>query len=462
MKRKQELRKKYIMLEDTQCKAIWQGDSCSYTLNVQTQWKDYVESAKLCYKRLKTMVLADANARKKRKRNPNKCKAEPATQKGARQTQDEGHKIATEAETHPQDELNTDERIWHDLKQICNNGKARRQAAARLGKKRYNSPPQFQPQDCRMNSETKATHMSYHAFCKTIRNRCQHHSVISPLYAHQDSIQEVIKERTVAGQKQYIITWTATNMLRRHLPLLKATGYQVAKAEKWQDIYKLYGPRAGRLCATVTLKPRFEPADGNNIPPELIDDFRAKKAGLGHLRLADTTDTRKDANKSNLDKQGHWIRINRKTPPALIHEPHLEKLINIDSMDVVNPDHDIPAQGVCSIKIAPNMWPTDCKKPQLARVYTASGKAFGTLTVERLKMLHRAFTHTQMHRKELHAHFNNPCFEYAVMKLLSRYGHGQAKGNREKGPKQEFSTPEGFVKALADGLNLTTEKLHHH
>ena len=129
---------------------------------------------------------------------------------------------------------------------MCENGKLKRQTSANTkSTKQHNKAPLFQPQDC--SYQTGARHMSYHAFCKTIRNHCQRHSVISPLYALQDSIQQFIKERKVAGQQQYMITWAATNMLRKHLPLLKAIGYQIAKAEKCQEICKLFGPKAGRL-----------------------------------------------------------------------------------------------------------------------------------------------------------------------------------------------------------------------
>lgn len=45
------------------------------------------------------------------------------------------------------------------------------------------------------------------------------------------------------------------------------------------------------------------------------------------------------------------------------------------------------------------------------------------------------------------------------MRLLSRYKDGHTQGNKETGLKQEWSKPEGFMKALAKGLSLTTESL---
>ncbi|KAL0041860.1 hypothetical protein WJX79_007000 [Trebouxia sp. C0005] len=244
-------------------------------------------------------------------------------------------------------------------------------------------------------------------------------------------------------------------MLRRHLPLLKATGYQAAKVEACQEVHKLFGPRAGRMTAKVTLKPKFEPAEGNNIPQHLIDEFEEKRAGMGHLKYAETAVTRKDEGKSNLDRQGHWIPLQSKATPALLHEPHLDKLISINSMDVVNPDHDIPAQGICNIRLEPSV---PNKSPQIARVYFASGKACGTLNIERLWLLHQAFSHTQAHNADIHAKYNNPSFEQAVLKLLTRYKPGKVKDTNNRKLTKDWSTPNKFMKALAEGLSLDTER----
>lgn len=53
---------------------------------------------------------------------------------------------------------------------------------------------------------------------------------------------------------------------------------------------------------------------------------------------------------------------------------------------------------------------------------------------------------------------NNPCFEHAVLKLLIRYKNGHKKGSNETRMTQEWSTPDGFMQAMADGLTLTTER----
>ena len=119
----------------------------------------------------------------------------------------------------------------------------------------------------------------------------------------------------------------------------------------------MFGPTVERLTAKVTLKPSFEPAESGNIPQHLINEFEARlrdtRANIGHLKHSDVSSTRKDEHKSNMDRQGYWIPLHRKPMPALIHERHLDKLININPTDVINPDHDIPAPGVPIIGIEP-------------------------------------------------------------------------------------------------------------
>ena len=82
-----------------------------------------------------------------------------------------------------------------------------------------------------------------------------------------------MKKRTVAGQKQYLVRWTANNILQRHIPLLEATGYKIEKVERCHEIHRMFGPTVGKSTAKVTLKPKYEPADSGNIPQHLLDEF---------------------------------------------------------------------------------------------------------------------------------------------------------------------------------------------
>ena len=199
---------------------------------------------------------------------------------------------------------------------MCARGKLRRKMhTQKMAALTNNGPLCYHQHPADTTGTDPARHMSYHSFCKTMRNHCQHVSIIHPLYAHQDSIEEVLKKRTVRKQTQYMVKWTANNMLRQHIPLLKDSGYHIDKVQKCSEVGKMFGPTAGRLTALVTLKPKYEPDDGNNIPGHLIDDFETKRAGLGHLKF--TSMTRKDEHKSNTDRQGYWISLESETKPHL-------------------------------------------------------------------------------------------------------------------------------------------------
>ena len=138
----------------------------------------------------------------------------------------------------------------------------------------------------------------------------------------------------------------------------------------------------------------------------------------------------------------------------MIYEPHLEQLININPLNVVNPDQDIAAPGVPIIRITQDRQLT--QKKQIARVYSAPGKASGTLNIERLTLLHKAFNYTKQHNPEAHSRHNNPTFEQAVLKLLNRHKDGHKL--KETGNAHEWSTPNEFMKAMAEGLSLTTDR----
>ena len=133
----------------------------------------------------------------------------------------------------------------------------------------------------------------------------------------------------------------------------------------------------------VSWKPKAEPMDNIDFArdyPELIADYQAKREALGHIRLGKDAGHRKDAAKINLQRQGHWIDLQDKVSPALLHEPELGQFIDINSLDVVNPDHDITAPGNCIIRIRENDKSEDGR--QLAYVYSPSGKCAAQLRLQ--------------------------------------------------------------------------------
>ena len=176
----------------------------------------------------------------------------------------------------------------------------------------------------------------------------------------------------------------------------------------------------------VSWRPKAEPMDNIDFLrdyPELIAEYQAKREAMGHIRLGKDAGHRKDAAKTNLQRQSHWIDLQDKLGPAILHEPELGQFIDL------NPDHDITAPGNYIIRTRENDKSEGGR--QLAYVYSPSGKVCGTVAPTRLLQLYRAFQHTRTHRSDIHEQYNNPTFEQAVMMLLSRY-HAIPKDEAEK------------------------------
>ena len=125
-------------------------------------------------------------------------------------------------------------------------------------------------------------------------------------------------------------------------------------------------------------------------------------------------------------------------------------------MDTVNPDKDIaPAFEHVISKTHGNMPPAS--KP-LANIYAPSGKLCGTITFERLQILYHAFTQSQQNQPAVHQQHYNLTFEYALARLLSRYSKKHTLKSKTTRMKNHWATPDEYMKAIVDGLSITTER----
>ena len=95
----------------------------------------------------------------------------------------------------------------------------------------------------------------------------------------------------------------------------------------------------------------------------------------------------------------------------------------------------------------------------LANVHAPSGKLCDTITFERLQILYHAFTQSQQNQPEVHQHYHNPSFEHALARLLNRYSNKHTIENKNTKTKTHWATPDEYIKAMADGLGTTTERL---
>lgn len=96
----------------------------------------------------------------------------------------------------------------------------------------------------------------------------------------------------------------------------------------------------------------------------------------------------------------------------------------------------------------------------LANLCALSGTLCGTTTFERLQILHHAFTQSQQNQPEVHQQHHNLTYEHALARLLNRYSSKHTMESKTMGTQNQWATPDEYMKAIVDGLSITTE--HHH
>ena len=160
----------------------------------------------------------------------------------------------------------------------------------------------------------------------------------------------------------------------------------------------------------------------------MIDALDEAKNAADCINLAQANHRRLDQDKSNMGRQGHWPLLKSKRTSALLHDPTLAALIDINPMNTVNPDQDIaPTCDYVISKVHGNM--PLAGKP-LANVYAPSGKLRGTVTFERLQILYHAFTQTRQNQPKVHQQHHSPTFEHALARLLNRYSNKHTMENK--------------------------------
>ena len=179
--------------------------------------------------------------------------------------------------------------------------------------------------------------------------RMKHHSrnprVLEYLYNQQNHMDHIKHEchitdkRNRIKQKQYMVQWADTYILKRHLPMYLEQGYKVAGVNTCPVLRHCAGRTARHAVVKATWEPIREPAQ--NVPKEVMEDFEARKAGLDPLKLAKDNRARPDQSKSNMDKQGFQMPIHDKETSAFLHEPSLARMITIEPNETINPDQDI-------------------------------------------------------------------------------------------------------------------------
>ena len=103
--------------------------------------------------------------------------------------------------------------------------------------------------------------------------------------------------------------------------------------------------------------------------------------------------------------------------------------------------------GIILCHLPANIWQTYMRK------------LCGTITFERLQILYYAFTQSQQNEPaRVHQQHHNPTFEHALARVLNRYSNKHTMENKTTRTKNHWTTPDEYMKAIADGPSTTTKR----
>ena len=88
----------------------------------------------------------------------------------------------------------------------------------------------------------------------------------------------ITDKRNRIKQKQYMVQWADTYILKRHLPMYLEQGYKVAGVNTGPVLRQRAGRTARHAVVKATWEPIREPAQ--NVPKEVMEDFEARKQDL--------------------------------------------------------------------------------------------------------------------------------------------------------------------------------------
>ena len=283
--------------------------------------------------------------------------------------------------------------------------------------------------------------------------------IVAYLYGPQEHIKCITNDCFDNGQRKFLVHWGDTYMYEKHIALHEQDGYKAKKHTKCPVASKLHGPIGRLQIRKVEWEPSWEPSD-IGTPQDMIDALDEAKNTADCINLARANHRRLDQDKSNIERQGHWPPLKSKRTSALLHDPTLAALIdiNVNPMNTVNPDQDIaPTCEYVISKMHGNM-PLKLAGKPLANVYAPSGNLCGAVTFERLQILYHAFTQSRQNQPEVHQQHRSPTFEHALARLLNRYSNKHTMENKTTRINNRWATPDEYMKAIVDGLSVTNER----
>ena len=147
------------------------------------------------------------------------------------------------------------------------------------------------------------------------------------------------------------------------------------------------------------------------------------------------------------------MKREHRTEKPLAYKPQLRQYIHINPDNIINPDQDIVANGTYTLGPVTN---SVSKGGPLMSIYNDEGKVMGTITHNRLAILHSAYCHTRQVAPEILQELHATSFVHEVAKLTLRYQAGQSRG-AERLPDQS-GLPDEYMDALIQSMDIQCER----
>ena len=259
-------------------------------------------------------------------------------------------------------------------------------------------------------------------------------------YDDHDRIVEILSEsKDDEGILWYQVCWSVSYMPQRHLDVYKFMRYQSKAVVVRHDMSPSFAWDSHVL--EVHWEPTHALATTVEDQPESEDLLAAHMLRVKACH-ASSASVRCDLDLTSLQQQGHEPR---QQVQAMPWSPELAAKVYINTLQSVNPDIDMMPTGHFAIHMQQGM----------AHIILPDGTFSGSLTKSRLDTLYRLYTNVKAQRPS-----STPAdFAEAVSNLLARYKDGfeASAGNKTK-LCNHWATPDVYMLALAQGLNIHTER----
>ena len=297
---------------------------------------------------------------------------------------------------------------------------------------------------------------SKEAYESYLREECTFPEMILASYDDFFEIEQVCNTRRVDQSTQYEISWKPHVMGASHAKILAESKCQY-KCDRLEPLPADHEHRARGYDSMAYWENSWEPESAVTDH----DNGRKKLESFLQNQERERTNTppraprRKDGHLPNAKQQGYWPDKAERTINPLHLEPNLRDFIHIDPNNSINPDKDIEPSGVFQLRTAAHTY--------LVNIYGPDGKFQGTMLHERIKVLYTAYIHAQTtglgpltstspERDRIAS------FSEAVAQLLVRYKDGHSSGACKTTLKNHWATPDFYMRALLEGLGITTER----